>query len=167
MPMSETIQIRRYPNRRFYDRSASKYISLEDIETLVRSGKNVEIRDSQSDEDLTRSVLTRIIVDRNPEKMEMFPPAMLHFILRSNEMTSDFLRDYFRQALTYLEYLQQHSTSAPVHWVKAWLDGIRRRPPTGEDPGDAEQLALKVAQLEERIRQLEGGETEEQFVHSE
>ena len=160
--MSEAIQIRRYPNRRFYDRSASKYISLEDIEALVRSGKDVEIRDSQSDEDLTRSVLTRIIIDRNPEKMELFPTAMLHFILRSNEMTSDFLRDYFRNALTYLEYLQQHSTSAPMHWVKAWMDSIRGRPAGGDMPGeDASQLAHRIAELEARIRQLESGEDKE------
>ena len=163
--MSENIQIRRYPNRRFYDRSASKYISLEEIEALVRSGKDVEIRDSQSDEDITRSVLARIIVDRNPEKMEMFPTAMLHFILRSNEMTSDFLRDYFRHALTYLEYLQQHSTTAPVHWVKAWLDGMRKRPEAGgETSENAEQLALRISELEERIRQLESGESEKQYA---
>ena len=165
--MSETIHIRRYPNRRFYDRSASKYISLEEIEKIIRSGKTVEIRDSQSDEDLTRSVLTRLIVDRNPEKMELFPTAMLHFILRSNEITSDFLRDYFRHSLTYLEYLQQHSAATPIHWVKAWLDGIRKRP---EDQGEpqaapddnrAEELARRVAELEERIRQLEGSEQKE------
>lgn len=157
--MSKTIHIRRYPNRRFYDRSASKYISLEEIEAIIRSGKTVEIRDSQSDEDLTRSVLTRLIVDRNPEKMELFPTAMLHFILRSNEITTDFLRDYFRHSLTYLEYLQHHSTATPMHWVKAWLDGIRKRPeeieaPTEGDP--AEELAQRVAELEARIHQLEG-----------
>ena len=161
--MTVRVQGRRYPNRRFYDRSASKYISLEEIEKLVRSGRNVEIRDSQSDEDLTRSVLTKIIVDRNPEKMEMFPTAMLHFILRSNEMTSDFLRDYFRHALTYVEYLQQHSTAAPVHWMKAWMDGIRGRPPAGGDrlSQDSEQLASRSAELEARIRQLENGESKE------
>lgn len=163
--MSEPIQIRRYPNRRFYDRNASKYISLDDIECMVQSGQTVEIRDSQTEEDLTRSVLTRIIVDRNPEKMDLFPTAMLHFILRSNEMTSDFLRDYFRHALTYLDYMQRHGTATPVHWVKAWLDGMRSRPPeNGEQPPDthAEQLARQVEALEQRIRQLEARDEEEE-----
>lgn len=160
--MNETIHIRRYPNRRFYDRNSSKYIALDDIEQMVRSGKNVEIRDSQSNDDLTGAVLTRIIVDRNPEKVNLFPTPMLHFILRSNELTNGFLRDYFRHSLTYLEYLQRHGTAAPMHWVKAWLDGIRSRPAGGNgQPADrAEQLAQQVEQLEERIRQLESRDVE-------
>ena len=110
-------------------------------------------------------MLTRLIVDRNPEKMDLFPSAMLHFILRSNEITSDFLRDYFRHSLTYLDYLQHHSTATPIHWVKAWLDGIRRKPGEFDLPEEsppavtddrAEELASRVAELEERIRQLEG-----------
>ncbi len=125
----EVIQIVRYPNRRFYDRQASKYVSLSDIEELVRNGSNLEIRDSQTDENLTRAVLTRIIIDRQPEKMRLFPVDMLHQILRSNDVMTDFLRDYFRQSLTYLSYLQQHGGKAskmaqPMHWVKAWLDGM-------------------------------------------
>ncbi|MCA9265941.1 MAG: hypothetical protein KDA60_18900 [Planctomycetales bacterium] len=126
---SEPIQIVRYPNRRFYDRRASRYVSLEDIEKLVRSGSDVEILDSQTREDLTRAVLTRIIMDRQPEKLQLFPTDMLHSIVRSNDMMSDFLRDYFRQSVTYLGYLQKHSKSMgpfaqPVHWLRAWLDSV-------------------------------------------
>ena len=96
---------------------------------MVRNGQNVEIRDSQSDEDLTGIVLTRIIMERQPEKMRLFPIDMLHFMLRSNEVMSDFLRDYFRHALPYLEYLQRHAKTAiklaqPMHWMKAWVDGL-------------------------------------------
>lgn len=172
--MSKTIHIRRYPNRRFYDRNSSKYVSLDDIEGMVQAGRTVEIRDSQSGEDLTRAVLTRIIVDRNPEKMDLFPTPMLHFILRSNEVMTGFLRDYFRHSLTYLEYLQSHGTAAPVHWVKAWLDGIRARPADGSTPAEnnsevsedvvpdrAEELARQVEELEERIRQLESKQQEQ------
>ena len=125
----DIIQIKRYPNRRFYNRNASKYISLEEIEKLVRSGNKVEIRDSQSGEEITRPVLTRIILERQPDKMLLFPTDMLHFILRANEVSTSFLRDYFQHSLTYLDYLSQHGSassalSRPMHWVKAWLDSI-------------------------------------------
>ncbi len=122
------IRISRYPNRRFYDHSTSSYVSLENIEELVTAGKMVEIRDSQTDEDLTRAVLTRIIIERQPDKMQLFPVDMLHFIVRSNDVMSDFLRDYFRHSLPYLDYLQRHSAAAvstlvqPMHWIKAWLE---------------------------------------------
>ncbi len=165
--MSEPMQIRRYPNRRFYARQSSKYVSLQDIEELVRAGKTVEIRDSQSDEDLTRAVLARIIVERNPEKMLLFPTDMLHFILRANDTMMGFLRDYFRHSLTYLEYLQRHRGATPMHWVKAWLDGIGARSADVASDGapdgatDRElQLARRVEELETRIRQLETKETQ-------
>ena len=160
-----TIQITRYPNRRLYVRDQSKYVSLEDIEALVRQGQSVEIRDSQTEEDLTGLVLTRLILERQPEKMHLFPIDMLHFMLRSNEAMSDFLRDYFRLALPYMDYLQRHGATAlnvaqkPVHWIKAWLDNLvspNSPSPKPVQSGDnADQLALRVAELEERLRQLE------------
>ena len=161
----EPIQIKRYPNRRYYARQSSKYVSLSEIEAMVQSGSTVEITDSQTGEDLTRAVLTQIILERQPEKMALFPSDMLHFIVRSNELMADFLRDYFQHSLTYLDYLQRHSSTAttlarPMHWVKAWLDGIRpRAAPRESDPGElgetAARLAERVELLEARIRQLE------------
>ena len=163
--MSDTrLKIKRYPNRRYYAKQHSKYVSLQEIEEMVKEGETVEIRDSQTGEDLTRSVLTQIIVDRHPEKMELFPTDLLHFILRSNDTMSGFLRDYFRQSLTYLEYLYRHSNPAPhlvrpMHWIKMWLDSVA--PTTDEaasasPSSDEEPLVDRVTQLEERLRQLEG-----------
>lgn len=158
------IQIVRYPNRRLYARAESRYVSLEDIEQLVQDGETVEIRDSQSEEDLTRSVLTRILLDRHPDKMRLFPVAMLHAMLRSNELMADFLRDYFRHSLTYLDFLQRHnpasSLARPMHWVKAWLDGIVSAPTNGTpSPDSAAPLTARIAELEQRIRQLEAAQS--------
>ena len=159
----DPISIKRYPNRRYYASHTSKYVSLQEIEEMVQAGHTVEIRDSQSGDDLTRAVLTQIIMERHPEKMSLFPTDMLHCILRSNDVMSSFLRDYFRHSLTYLEYLQRHSASAsalvqPMHWVKAWLDGIASvRPPSSESRPDEDSTPLnqRVEQLEERLKQLE------------
>jgi len=164
----ESIQIRRYPNRRFYARSSKKYVTIGELEEMVRQGHTIEVRDSQSGEDLTRTVLAQIILERQPEKVALFPTPMLHFIVRSNEMMSQFLRGYFRDSLTYLEYLQKHGAAAPfsqpMHWMQAWLSGISpgrqfggpaaaSAPPEDED---RRQLADRVEELEARIRQLEG-----------
>lgn len=159
------IQIKRYPNRRYYARNMSKYVSLQEIEEMIQAGGTVEIEDSQSGEDLTRTVLTQIIMERQPEKMALFPTDMLHGILRSNDMMSDFLRDYFRHSLTYLNYLQRHSAATttlakPMHWVKAWLDGIAPKSSEAAEvtamDTDSTELSQRVEQLEERLRQLEG-----------
>lgn len=156
------VQIKRYPNRRFYALNTSKYVSLQEIEEMVRDGQQLEIRDKQSGEDITGQVLAQILLDRQPEKIALFPTDMLHLILRSNQLMADFLRDYFRQSLTYLEYLQKHGATAkqltsPMHWARAWLDEIRGK--SEESPAELEtnsELISRIEQLEERIRQLEG-----------
>jgi polyhydroxyalkanoate synthesis repressor PhaR len=162
------IRIKRYPNRRFYASHTSSYLSLAEIEKLVRSGKDVEIVDSQSGDDITRAVLVQMIADRHPEKMEMFPSAMLHAMLRANDVMTGFMRDYFRNSLAYLDYLQQHGSSKslqqPVHWMKTWLDswskpaqdaGSTLREDAGQTDVDDNQLADQIKRLEQRIAELE------------
>ena len=96
--------------------------------------------------------------------MRLFPIDMLHFILRSNDVMSDFLRDYFRHSLPYLEYLQRHSAAAaktlvqPIHWVKAWLDSIGPRKVNETKQNSLDEparLAQRVEELEARLRHLE------------
>jgi polyhydroxyalkanoate synthesis repressor PhaR len=153
-------------------------VTLPEIEQMIRDGRTIEVRDSQSDEEITHSVLTQIILERQPEKIALFPVAMLHSIVRSNEVMSDFLRDYFRHSLTYLDYLQKHGTVAggmanPMHWVKAWMEAFKpasgtgaTTPPSALGPGpavatssaNAAELAHRIAELEERIQQLESAQ---------
>lgn len=162
----ETIQIKRYPNRRFYSRDASKYVSLQEIEELIQAGKTVEVTDSQTGESLTRATLTQIIMDRQPDKISLFPVDMLHSIVRSNDMVTDFLRDYFQHSLTYLDFLQRHGAGArtlvnPIHWAKAWIDGFK--PTNGAvqaTMNQEEELLSRIQKLEERIHELESKQTE-------
>ena len=177
---NDVIQIKRYPNRRLYARHESRYISLQEIEELIRKGHTVEIRDSQSGEDLTGQVLAQIIMERHPDKMSLFPTDMLHSILRSNDVMAEFLRDYFQQSLTYLDYLQRHGNTVaqmtrPTHWIKAWLDGHGADRDSSEDDAATKSNATdgngesapaqdpvheKIEQLEARIRQLEAGNSD-------
>ncbi len=159
------ILIKRYPNRRYYARNTSKYVSLKEIEALVQNGQTVEIRDSQTDEDMTQSVLTQIIMDRHPEKMSLFPSDLLHLILQSNDAMSGFLGEYFRHSLTYLDLLRRNNPAAtallPMNWVKSWLDSISSMPTTDVESTpmpESAQLAQRLKQLEERLEQLESGE---------
>lgn len=158
------ILIKRYPNRRYYASNTSSYISLREIEELVQAGRSVEIRDSQTGDDLTRAVLTQIIMERHPEKMSVFPIEMLHFILRSNDVMNGLLRDYFGQSSAYLDYLERYSTAAteflqPAHWVKSWLDGLSSAPRgDSEATPDPAALSQRIRQLEERLEQLESSE---------
>ena len=155
------IQIRRYPNRRLYDRSRRRYVTLGDIEELVRTGHDVEVHDSKTAEDLTRQILTQILLERHPDKMEMFPVAMLHGILRANDLAVEFLRAYLRQSLAAMESLQRAGPpfASPLEWMSAFFPGLpAMRAPAG---GGAEAaLARRLAELEHRIERLEFGAEE-------
>ncbi len=165
---NEPIRIKRYPNRRFYASHTSKYVSLPEIEQLIRDGADVEIVDSATGGDITRAILIQLIAEGHPEKIALFPPAMLHSILRANDVMVNFLQDYFRDSLSYLDYFQKHgatgSVQEPMLWMKTWLDGWSQWP-GGNPPApnsaaapatDKPQLlAERIAELEKRLADLE------------
>ena len=95
------VELRRYPNRRFYDCTRSQHLTLEDIYRLVRDGYSITIGDSKTGEDITGRILTQLILDHDPLKLAAFPTELLHQIIRSNEsLLRDFVEKYFNGALT-------------------------------------------------------------------
>ncbi len=56
--------IRKYANRRLYDTSESRYVTLEDIRQLIIDREDFRVEDSKSGEDLTRNILLQIITEQ-------------------------------------------------------------------------------------------------------
>jgi polyhydroxyalkanoate synthesis repressor PhaR len=140
----------RYPNRRLYDRSEGRYVTLPDVEEKVRRGLTVTVRDSKTGEDLTRAVLTQILLERHPERMELFPVPFLHLAIRANEAMLGLLTEYVRQSLTYAELLQHAAPVNPLLAPQAWLRAFL--PAAGVDA-----IASRLAELERRLDQLRAG----------
>lgn len=59
----DVVTIKKYANRRLYDTERSCYITLEDLGTMVRDGRDFRVVDAKSGEDITHNVLTQIIMD--------------------------------------------------------------------------------------------------------
>lgn len=57
------VTIKKYANRRLYDTESSSYITLDRLAVMVREGREFEVVDAKTGEDITRQVLTQIIVD--------------------------------------------------------------------------------------------------------
>ncbi|HSO05747.1 MAG TPA: polyhydroxyalkanoate synthesis repressor PhaR [Pelomicrobium sp.] len=74
--------IKKYPNRRLYDTSASSYITLADVKQLVLDQVEFRVVDAKTNEDLTRSILLQIILDEESGGMPMFSRDMLSQIIR-------------------------------------------------------------------------------------
>jgi polyhydroxyalkanoate synthesis repressor PhaR len=106
---NQQIELRKYPNRRYYDVTRSRHVTLEDIHGLIRSGHDIRVTDSKTGEDITAKVLAQIILDHDPPKLGAFPVELLHQLIRANEpIFRDFVDKYFNQALkAFLESQRQ------------------------------------------------------------
>lgn len=172
--MAETVEITRYPNRRLYDRSQKKYVTLGEIEALVLRGQNVRVRDSKTDEDLTRVILVQILLERHPERMKMFPVVFLQEILRADQMALDWLTVYFGQAKAFMEGVANSASASFMPSVNFWqsfMTGSKKTPealaaensiPHAEENRERPQseiaMAKRLAELERRLNQLEDGQ---------
>jgi polyhydroxyalkanoate synthesis repressor PhaR len=108
-PTDKRLDIRKYPNRRYYDATRSRHLTLEEIRSLIRDGYDIKVIDSKSGADITAQVLTQIILELETPKIDSFPVALLLRMIRSNDqVVRDFVETYFNQAFkAYLEYQKQ------------------------------------------------------------
>ncbi len=80
--MSETRIIKKYPNRRLYDTEVSSYITLEDVRQLVLQQVQFSVQDAKSKQDITRSILLQIILEREEDGQPIFSEPVLKEIIR-------------------------------------------------------------------------------------
>jgi len=106
--MSGTRVIKKYPNRRLYDTEQSRYITLSDIRKLVMRGNAFQVVDSNTNEDLTRSILLQIMLEEESGGQPLFSAKMLAQIIRfyGGTMQGMFAR-YLEQSLSL--FTQQQS----------------------------------------------------------
>ncbi len=94
------IQLRRYPNRRYYDATRSRYVTLQEIYTLILDGNDVQVTDAKTGEDITAKVLAQIILEHDAPKLQIFPIQLLHQLIRTNELlVRGFVESFFGNAL--------------------------------------------------------------------
>ncbi len=75
--------IKRYASRRLYNTETSDYVTLEDIAGFIRSGREVQIVDLKSGDDLTRQYLLQIIAEHESKGESVLPIAVLTDLVRS------------------------------------------------------------------------------------
>ena len=79
----DPVTIKKYANRRLYNTGTSTYVTLEDLATMVKGGKDFVVYDAKSGEDITRSVLAQIIFEQeNKEGQNLLPINFLRQLIR-------------------------------------------------------------------------------------
>jgi polyhydroxyalkanoate synthesis repressor PhaR len=75
--------IKRYASRRLYNTESSDYVTLEDIAGFIRSGRDVQIVDLKTGDDLTRQYLLQIIAEHESRGENVLPLEVLTDLVRS------------------------------------------------------------------------------------
>ena len=109
--------IKRYASRRLYNTETSDYVTLEDIAEFIRDGREVQIIDLKSGDDLTRQYLLQIIAEHESRGENMLPINVLTDLVRSyttqaTSMVPDFLAASF-------EMLQKGQSQMMENMAKA------------------------------------------------
>jgi polyhydroxyalkanoate synthesis repressor PhaR len=116
----QTVTIKKYANRRLYNTATSTYVTLENLSQMVKEGIEFNVYDAKTSEDITRSVLTQIIVEEEGkagqnllpvsflrqligfygDNMQWLVPKYLEHSMQSLSSNQDQIRSYFQKAFT-------------------------------------------------------------------
>ncbi|WP_275288763.1 polyhydroxyalkanoate synthesis repressor PhaR [Halomonas elongata] len=116
--------IRKYANRRLYDTEQSRYVTLEDLRSLVLDEVPFRVEDAKSGEDLTRTILLSIIIEQEQAdgEAEVF----------SNDLLAQFIRVYdMAKPLPLARYLEQGTRlmmEQQKHMQDQWQQAMRHTP---------------------------------------
>ena len=80
-PAKSAVVVKKYANRRLYNTETSSYITLENLAEMIRAGRDFVVFDAKSGDDITRGVLTQIIVDEESKGSAMLPTAFLRQLI--------------------------------------------------------------------------------------
>jgi polyhydroxyalkanoate synthesis repressor PhaR len=80
-PKGPVITIKKYANRRLYNTATSSYVTLEHLAEMVKEGADFVVTDAKTGEDITRSVLTQIIVEQEAKGQNLLPIKFLRQII--------------------------------------------------------------------------------------
>lgn len=150
--------IKRYSNRKLYDTQESRYVTLEDLEELIRRGKEISVVDAASSEDLTAVTLTQILLENERNHRPTLPSAFLHQLIKHGQAWQDFLQKAMSASLEGIISSQREMDRVFREWATraGWSGAAPGAEFRREGPElDAEKLRAEVAMLRERLHALE------------
>jgi len=113
MPQRPPVVVKKYANRRLYNTESSSYITLENLAGMIRIGRDFVVYDAKSGEDITRGVLTQIIVEEESKGRAMLPTAFLRQIISFyGDSLQQFVPSYLEQAMSSFALQQEQMRSA-------------------------------------------------------
>lgn len=108
-PMSKERLIKKYANRRLYDASISKHVTLEDIRDLIVRGEKIKVVEDKTGEDITRLILLQVIAEQEQFGKPILTTQLLESIIRYyGGPMQDFMARYLEQSVA--AFMRQQET---------------------------------------------------------
>jgi polyhydroxyalkanoate synthesis repressor PhaR len=97
---AKPVVVKKYANRRLYNTATSSYVTLEDLAKMIKEGGDFVASDAKTGEDITRSVLTQIIVEQEQKGQNLLPISFLRQLIGFYGDSMQFLvPGYLEQAM--------------------------------------------------------------------
>jgi polyhydroxyalkanoate synthesis repressor PhaR len=173
--MDKKIIIKKYENRRLYDTTHSRYVNLDEVARAVQDGCDVQVLDASTGEDLTRLVMTQIIIEGAKAPDSAFPLDILReMVVASGKATQESAFNYMRSVadmyknalhgmahpkspLEVMQYMMNSASGAQADEVPP-----APVPESASQPADAKSPDAKETELQELARRIQ--ELESQVV---
>jgi len=177
--------VKRYASRRLYNTETSDYVTLEDIAGFIREGRDVQIIDLKSGDDLTRQYLLQIIADHESRGDNVLPVNVLTDLVRSYttqatsivpeflSMSFDMMRAGQTQFMQNMESINPMAkipgfdaiTAQQEAFFKAMTSGFGTKPSTASTESktpenvapkdDLSEIKSQLSALQEQLNKLE------------
>ncbi|PJI91220.1 polyhydroxyalkanoate synthesis repressor PhaR [Yoonia maricola] len=140
---NKPLLIKRYASRRLYNTETSDYVTLEDIAIFIREGREVQIVDLKSGDDLTRQYLLQIIAEHESRGESVLPVDVL----------TDLVRSYTSQAASVVPQFLQASFDMLREGQSKAMENMGKANPMATMPG----FEAMRAQQEAFFKAMTGG----------
>jgi polyhydroxyalkanoate synthesis repressor PhaR len=167
---SGKVTIKKYANRRLYDTESSTYITLDRLAQMVREGREFEVVDAKSGNDITRQVLTQIIVDEEARggatmlpihllkqliglygnTMQNFVPSYLEAAMDAFQRNQSAVKDAFSGNV--FADLAKRNMAMFQDASRAFSGKTKAEAPSGNS--DVDQLKAELAALQAKVDRL-------------
>lgn len=142
MSEQETIELRRYPSRKLYNKNASSYVRLPEVAEMVRKGANIRVEDTETGEDVTRQVLLQIIMDQEGQTTGAMLSAdlMMDMIRLHQSKASEMMTGLFEQSVAFIRTQQEQLASQMTGAMSGTMSGAMPQPWNVFDPAAMQEM---------------------------
>lgn len=174
---NKPLLIKRYASRRLYNTETSDYVTLEDIATFIRAGREVQIVDLKSGDDLTRQYLLQIIAEHESRGESVLPLGVLTDLVRSyttqaQSVVPEFLAMSFEMLREGQSKMVENMTRANpmanmpgfeemqrqqqafIKTMMAGWPGLPAAPSAPEDTDELQAIKQQLADLQEKMSRM-------------